>query len=86
MGDGGRPVNDWTEALFEADVERFLKNGILESSFEGCCAGDGGEEEDVDAELSLNEPNEVSEPVWDSMGVSDLAISPKYCSVSLTAS
>ena len=82
-------LKDCTDALFDAEVEMFLKNGIRESNFEGCCVGDGGKEVADDIELSLiveNESNDVSEPVCGSIGPSDFGISPKYCSVSLTAS
>jgi hypothetical protein len=85
-------VKDSTEALFGAEVEMFLKKGIRDRSFEGCCVGDGGCEdiEDIeDIELSLcvdEDSTELSDPVCESKGASDLGISPKYCSVSLTAS
>ena len=87
---GEKLSNVWTEALFVAEVEMFLKNGIRESSFEGCCEGDGGNEVAEYMELSLEvdeESNDVSDPVCESMGESDdFGMSPKYCSVSLTAS
>ena len=84
-----RLLKDSTEALFGAEVEMFLKNGIRESSFDGCCGGVGGCEDIEDIELSLRvdeESNDVSDPVCESMGASDFGISPKYCSVSRTAS
>ena len=39
-----------TEACVAAEVERFLKNGIFERSFDDC-GGDGGVEEGVLGEL-----------------------------------
>jgi len=50
--DGERPVYDWTDALCDAEVEMFLKKGILDSNLDGCCAGAGGML-DEDIELSL---------------------------------
>jgi hypothetical protein len=53
-----------SEALLEAVVERFLKNGIRESNLDGCCGGVGGAEESKDMELSLDsDPKDVSDPV-----------------------
>ena len=75
--------------MYGAEVEMFLKKGIRDKSFEGCCGGDGGCEDIEDIEPSLcidEESDEVSDPVCESKGVSDLGIFPKYCSVSLTAS
>jgi hypothetical protein len=51
--DRERLLNDSTEALFGAEVEMFLKNGIRDKSFEGCCGGEGGREDIVDIELSV---------------------------------
>ena len=87
--DRERSLKDSTEALFGDEVEMFLKKGIRDRSFEGCCVGDGGCEDIEDIELSLcvdEDSTEVSDPVCESEGASDLGISPKYCSVSLTAS
>ena len=87
--DRERSLKDSTEALFGAEVEMFLKKGIRDRSFEGCCVGGGGCEDIEDIELSLcvdEDSTELSDPVCESKGASDLGISPKYCSVSLTAS
>lgn len=67
-----------TSAFLGAEVERFLKKGIRESSLEGFCGGVGG--------FDNEESNTVSEPVWDNEGVVVFGISPKYCSANLTAS
>lgn len=89
-GDGGNSFSDWTDADLEADVEMFLKKGTRESNFDGPWDGEGGVDFDDAAELPLlsleDESVEVSEPVRDREGGSDLGMSPKYCSESLTAS
>lgn len=90
MGEGDKSSYDWTEAFLAAEVEMFLKKGILESNLEGCCAGEDGIDEVEDAELPLlrlaKESIDVSEPVCDKAGVSDFGMSPKYCWASFTAS
>ena len=48
-----RSLKDCTEALFGAEVEMFLKNGIRDNNFEGCCDGVGGCEDIEDTELLL---------------------------------
>ena len=93
-----------TVARFEAEVERFLKNGILERSLLG---PEGGVEEDAEYDVAefeggldgvegasdISEDSEddvalavVSDPDPDSLGPLPRFISPKYCSVSRTAS
>lgn len=88
-GVGGKPLIDWTDADLDAEVERFLKKGTRDSSLEDSWGGEGGADWDED-ELSPpwleDESIEVSEPVRDMEGFSDLGMSPKYCSESLTAS
>lgn len=64
--------------------ERFLRKGILDSK-------DGEEEESEESDVSLSgseaaESREVSESVLDMVGSSGLFMSPKCCSVNLTAS
>ena len=90
MGDGDRSPYDWIDALLEAEVEMFLKKGILESNLEGCCVVEGGIDVDDDVEVTLlwlaKESINVSEPVCDKIGVSDFGMSPKYCWTSFTAS
>lgn len=90
MAEGGKPLFGWTDADLDAEVERFLKKGTRDSSFEGSWEGEGGADWDDEEMLSPlwleSESVDVSEPVRDREGESDLGISPKYCSESFTAS
>ena len=70
----------WTDALLIAEVEMFLKKGILDSNLEGCCVGEAGIDEDEHSLLCLaKESIDVFDPVCDRTGVSDFGMSPKYC-------
>lgn len=82
-----------TEALREADVEMFLKKGILERSLEFCCCWGGVDERDEAPLLLLSDSSAsllVSEPVLegsdDDACCSPFFMSPKNLSASLTAS
>lgn len=89
-----------TMARLEAEVERFLKRGSFERIFEDELGEDGGGgvymdeamDDEVDevgelSEKSVEDADErLAESLLDEYGPSPCLISPKYCSVSLTAS
>lgn len=97
---GTRPGESRTAALLLAEVERFLKRGILEKIPDDCCFeftddADADEEEDEDAEddeaedSALTDDNEfidVSEPDLDSNGGPVDFMSPKNSVANRTAS
>src|ERR1700710_1715322 len=86
MEEGARSLEDWTAADWDAEVERFLKKGTREASFDGSWDGEGDDATELSLLWPEEEPIEVSEPVRERVDVSDLGMSPKYCSERLTAS
>jgi len=86
----GVGVVERAEAGREEEAERFLKKGILERMLEGCVAGGAEADDEVSDDASLtpdSDPSsEVSDPVLESSGAGLGSISPKYRSVSRTAS
>ena len=84
-GDGTIGFAAETDALREAEVDRFLKRGILDNMLEVCDGGgeDGAVETDdiVDVEVSVLsdevDPIDISEPARDSSGCDAVSMSPK---------
>ena len=93
-GDGTIGFAAETDALREAEVDRFLKSGILDNMLEVCEGGGGDDaveaEDGVDVKVSVLSDEvdsiDVSEPVRDSSGWVDVSMSPENWVARRTAS